>query len=218
MTPARPSLRRALGRRRRGALSLEAMLALPALLVIFSAVAQSMLIAQNRVYLEQAAYAAARSALVHKCPPFDYTALLRSPVAALGALTGSCTDAPRKWEDAARWSLIGAAPSSAFSRGRGACPDLPAARAVVAHSALSDGLAEPFLNRVCYAYEPGNVTVDVAWKTSPMDAVMGAARPPIEATVTYRYPLTTPFRRFLDDGRRADGSYWREGSATVVLR
>jgi len=205
-------------RRREGAVSIEAMLALPALLAIFSALAQTMLMAQNRVYLEQAAYAAARSALVHKCPPFDYADLLQSPIPAINAaLRPRCQDRPRKWEDAARWALVSAAPSSAFAQGRGACPTLPAAREIVTASALGDGLTEAFMNRVCYAFEPGNVAVEVAWR-SDIRTAFGVTTPPIEATVTYRYPLTTPFRRFLDDGRRADGSYWREGSATVVLQ
>jgi hypothetical protein len=209
--------RRALGRRRKGSMSIEAMLAVPTLLVLFSGVTQTMLMAQNRLYLEQAAYAAARSALVHKCPPVNFAEALQSPVSGLqGLLSGSCQDDPRKWEDAARWALIGAAPSSAFAKGRNTCPDLPAARDVLGGGSLDAGLGEAFLNRVCYAYEPGNVTVEVEWETD-ITTTFGITTPPIRATVTYRYPLTTPFRRFLDDGQRDDGSYWREGSATVVL-
>ena len=209
--------RRALGRRRKGAISIEAMLAVPTLLVLFSGVTQTMLMAQNRLYLEQAAYAAARSALVHKCPPVNFSEALQSPVSGLkGLLTGSCEDDPQKWEDAARWALISAAPSSAFAKGRTTCPDLPAAGDVVDSGSLDPGLSEAFLNRVCYAYEPGNVTVEVEWETS-ISTTFGITTPPIRATVTYRYPLTTPFRRFIDDGQHSDGSYWREGTATVVL-
>lgn len=218
MTRLTHHLGRLARRRRSGAVSIEAMLALPALLVIFSGVTQTMLMAQNRVYLEQAAYAAARSALVHKCPPFDFAAALQSPIAAINAAARShCTDEPGKWEDAARWALISAAPSSAFAQGRGACPRLPAAEQIATASALGGGLTEAFMNRVCYAFEPGNVEVEVAWQ-SGVFTTFGVTTPPIEATVTYRYPLTTPFRRFLGDGRHSDGSYWREGSATVVLQ
>lgn len=209
--------KRAMNRRRKGAVSIEAMLAVPTLLVLFSGVTQTMLMAQNRLYLEQAAYAAARSALVHKCPPVNFAEALQSPVSGLqGLFAGTCQDDPRKWEDAARWALIGAAPSSAFAKGRNTCPDLPAARDVVDRGSLDPGLGEAFLNRVCYAYEPGNVTVEVEWETD-ITATFGITTPPIRATVTYRYPLTTPFRRFIDDGQRGDGSYWREGTATVVL-
>jgi hypothetical protein len=127
-----------------------------------------------------------------------------------------CVDAPGKWEDAARWAIISAAPSSAFATSRGSCPNLPAAGDVVDSGSLTPALREAFLNRVCYAYEPGNLTVDVEWETD-LFTTFGVTTPPIRATVTYRYPLTTPFRRFLEDGQRGDGTYWREGTATVVL-
>ena len=217
MTCFRDHFRRLARRRRKGAISIEAMLAVPALLVIFSGLAQTMIMAQNRIYLEQAAYAAARSALVHKCPPFNFAAAVQSPIGGLQSLLSSCTDQPQMWEDAARWSLISAAPASAFAEGRGSCPNLPAAEQIYDQGAPSSNLRDAFMNRVCYAYEPGNVTVEVDWQTD-IFTTFGVTTPPIEATVTYRYPLNTPFRRFLDDGQRGDGTYWREGTATVVLQ
>lgn len=205
---------RALGRRRRGMVSIEAMLALPVLLVVFGAVAQTTLLTQSRLHLEQAAYAAARAALVHKCPPFNLVNMLRSPVAALRG--GDCTDQPQRWEDAARWALVAAAPTSAFAGGRG-CPEIRAGRELIMGTGEVDALGAAVTNALCYAYEPGNVEVTVEWQQSFMNLVTGAERLPIRATVRFRYSLSTPFRRFVADGQRADGTYWRWGEATVVL-
>ena len=198
----------------RASISMEAVLSLPILLVLFSAVNQTLLLAQNRVYLEQAAYVAARSAMVHKCPPFSFGELLQSPIGAIHSTT--CQDESRKWEGAARWALVAAAPSSDFATGRNECPNLPAAERLVQASTLSGDLNDAMLNRICYAYEPENVQVEVEWVTG-LSSIIGVTRPPIRATVTYRYPLTTPFRRFIYDGKRGDGTYWREGTATVTL-
>jgi len=67
--------------RRRGSAGLEAALALPIMLILFGAVSQVMITAQSRVHLEQAAHAAARSAMVHLCPPFDFVDRLNSGLA-----------------------------------------------------------------------------------------------------------------------------------------
>lgn len=202
-------------RRRRGMISIEALLALPVLLVVFGAVAQTTILTQSRLHVEQAAYAAARAALVHKCPPFNLMAMLKSPVAALRA--GDCQDDPQRWEDAARWALVAAAPTSAFAGGRGACPDIRAGRELIMGTGAVDDLDAAVRNALCYAYEPGNVEVTVEWEQSFLTLVTGADRLPVRATVRFRYSLSTPFRRFVADGRRADGTYWRWGEASVVL-
>lgn len=202
-------------RSRRGMISIEALLALPVLLVIFGAVAQVTILTQARLHVEQAAYAAARAALVHKCPPLNVVALLRSPVARIAP--GPCQDDPRKWEDAARWALVAAAPTSAFAGARGACPDIRAGRELIMGSGAVDGLDAAVRNALCYAYEPDNLNVAVEWQQDVLTLVTGADRLPIRATVRFRYSLSTPFRRFLADGKRPDGTYWRWGEASVVL-
>lgn len=204
-----------LTRRRRGMVSIEALLAVPVLLVVFGAVAQTTVLTQSRLHLEQAAYAAARAALVHKCPPFNLVSMLRSPVAALRGT--DCTDDPQRWEDAARWALVAAAPTSAFAQSRGACPEIRAGAELILGTGEVDGLDAAVRNALCYAYEPGNVEVTVEWDQSFLALVTGAERLPVRATVRFRYSLSTPFRRFVADGQRADGSYWRWGEATVVL-
>lgn len=208
-------LRRLATRRRRGAISMEAVLALPVMLILFGAVAQTMLLAQSRLYVEQAAYAAARSALVHKCPPFNLLDALKSPVAALGSF--QCQDEPQKWEDAARWALVAAAPTSAFAQGRGACPQIRAGEQLVMGSGMVNGLDEAVSNSICYAYEPENLEVEVEWVQSGIAQLFGKTAVPMKATVRFKYSLSTPFRRFLSDGQRGDGTYWRWGEATVII-
>lgn len=210
------ALARAVTRRRRGAIGIEAVLAFPALLVLFGGVSQVMITAQARTYVEMAAYAAARSAMVHKCPPFSLTQAFGSAFAAVAAV--QCTDRPQKWQDAARWALVAAASTSGFAPARGACPDIAAGKEVIRGAGQPGGIDEAVANALCYAYEPGNVEVEVEWVQSGLSLLAGADSVPIRARVRYKYPLSTPFRRFVMDGKRGDGTYWRWGEATVVLR
>lgn len=200
--------------RRRGSLSIEAAMVLPLVTIVFGAVAQVMLTSQARVHVEHAAYAAARSALVHKCPPFNVTDLLKSPIA--GASTFTCKDDPQKWEDAARWALVAAGSPSGFANGRG-CPTIPAGEELLAGSGQLAGYDTAAKAAMCYAFEPANVRVEVAWDQSLFSNLTGTQAVPITATVTFRYPLSTPIRRFLDGTKRGDGTYYREETATVTL-
>lgn len=200
-------------KRRRGSVGLEATLSVPALLVLFGGVAQVMVLSQSRMYVEQAAYAAARSALVHKCPPFDPVAAFKSPMAGLAAY--QCQDNPQKWEDAARWALVPAAASSDFSSTRGTCPQITAGHQIL--GGPSGSASEAVKNSLCYAFEPENVEVTVEWMNTGLNQYLPDTATPIRATVRFKYPLSTPFRRFINDGKRGDGTYWRWGEATVEL-
>lgn len=202
-------------KRRRGSITLEAALSVPVLLVLFGAVSQVMILAQSRMYVEQAAYAAARAAMVYKCPPFDPVAAFKSPFAALAGF--QCQDQPQKWEDAARWALVASSSSSEFATSRGACPQITAGRQLLLADGSLSGLSEAVSNSLCYAYEPENVEVQVEWVQSGINQFLPNTTTPIRATVRFKYPLSTPFRRFLFDGKRSDGTYWRWGEATVVL-
>ena len=201
-------------KRRRGSVSLEAVLILPMMLVLFGAVSQVMILAQSRVHVEQAAYAAARSALVHMCPPFNVVAMLKSPIAAIASF--NCQDNPQKWEDAARWALVAAGSPSSAAFGRG-CPDIRAGQQLMAGSNQLDGYDAALAAAMCYAYEPGTVSVSVNWETSLLSQLSGQTVIPVTATVTFQYPLSTPFRRFVDDGQRGDGTYYKTATATVTL-
>ncbi|MEM9477383.1 MAG: TadE/TadG family type IV pilus assembly protein [Pseudomonadota bacterium] len=212
--PAWTYVRRALSRRRRGSVSMEAILAFPAVLILFGAVAQTMILAQHRLYLEQAAYAAARSALVHKCPDLLNPSSYKSAAAAAEAALCPQREDASKWLDAARWALVAASPSSGL--GATGCPRVPAGAALVSGTSLNSSYQTAVENRICYAFTPGNVDVTVDWDRS-LTGLTSDARQPIKATVTFKYPLTTPFRRFLSDDRHPDGLYYRIGTATVVL-
>ncbi len=141
--------------------------------------------------------------------------MLKSPIAALRG--GSCTDDPQAWEDAARWALVAASPASDFALARGACPQIRSGEQLIMGSGQVDGLDTAVRAALCYAYEPENVEVTVEWQQGFLSLVTGAERLPIRATVRFRYSLSTPFRRFVADGQRADGTYWRWGEASVVL-
>lgn len=217
---------RGLERRRRGSAAIEAALALPAMLVLFGAVSQMLITAQSRVHLEQAAYAAARSALVYKCPDFNLVAELKSVFA--GLRPTECTQrrgqlnaaAQARALDAARWALIAAAPTTGSSAGRG-CERVPAAEELLTGNDRIAGRDQAARNALCYVFEPGNVTVDLAWQSGLFPALTGSVDVPISATVTFRFPLSTPFRRFLQDeagvGERGDGTFFMTRSATVTL-
>ncbi len=211
-----------LSHRRRGSVGIEALMAFPAMLVLFGAVSQVMITAQSRVHLEQAAYAAARSALVFKCPDFNVIAELKSAVATLRP--SECTlrrsqlnaEAQRRAEDAARWALVAAAPTTGAAAGRG-CPSVLAAEEILTGSDRIMGRDQAARNAICYVFEPGNVTVELEWDTTLLSQWTGQTDVPIRATVTFLYPLSTPFRRFIRDGERGDGTHYKTGTATVTL-
>lgn len=200
---------------RSGSVSLEFALLLPVVIFIFGILAQYLSLSQSRIYVHQAAYAAARSALVHKCLPTEYISALSNPFSALAGAT--CQDNPQKWQDAARWHLVGAAPTSEFAQARKQCSSLDAAQSLMAATPMPAHLHDAFDARLCYAFEPENVEVTVSWEGSVTGVVQRNTRPSIRATVRFRYPLTTPIGMFLSDGTRGDGTRWKWGEATVVL-
>lgn len=194
-------------------------MAFPVVLVLFGAVSQVLITSQSRVHLEQAAYAAARSALVYKCPPQTLS---------LNTVRTECFQnrarldqiAQRKAEDAARWALVAAASTTGAAQGRG-CTVPQAAVEVMTGGNRISGRDGALRNALCYVHEPLNVRVELEWMTTAGLPISLTARVPIKATVHFRYPLSSPFRRFLIgdgiSGKRGDGTYWRQGSATVVL-
>lgn len=193
--------------RRKGSVAMEAVLLLPLLLLLAGIFGQYMDLSKSRVFAEHAAYAAARSALAHKCPPPASGSLLtgRAPEV-------PCRETPERWIDAARWSLASASPSSDYAAARGLCPDLSSAEFAALAAGLPERLRKAYRNRLCYAFEPGNVEVEVEWR----DAV---GEPwPVEALVRFKTPLVAPIGLFLADGRRADGTRWAWSEARVVVR
>ena len=183
-------------KKRRGSITMEAVLTLPVILALFGAVAQVLVTAQGRMFVEQAAYAAARSALVHMCRPTEPT----------------CTPNPGKWEDAARWALV---PASA-TQGGASCPTITAGQQVLTADNRIAGRDQAAFNALCYAFDPANTQVSVEWVYASRAATTGPDNLPVRATVKFKLPLSTPFRKFVEDGE-TNGVYWRWGEATVVL-
>lgn len=212
LTHIRSKAGSAVKRRRRGSIALEAVLVFPVILITFSAVAQVLLLAQARSFVEQAAYAAGRSALVHKCKDYVSSELLYTAYE-----RQNCSDNPQIWEDAARWALVPASEFGGFALARNECPSIDAGLAAIrAHSGFN-GKAAAIENAICYAFEPGNVTVEADWNSQGLSGSSPFASKPIRATVTFKAPVSTPFRRFVADGKRGDGTRWREITASVVL-
>ena len=209
--------------RRRGSVAIEAALAIPVLLILFGAVAQVLITAQSRVYLEQAAYAAARAALAHRCPRIPVSDPTEAAVAAISG--APCLlerdrherEARRRAEDAARWALVAAAPTTGLARARG-CPGVPmSGEDLLTKPGRVAGREDAARNALCYVYEPGNVTVTLDWGPMPVAQPSSALDYPVRATVEFRFPLSTPFRRFVAEGTRGDKSRWKTGSASVTL-
>lgn len=209
-----------LRKNRRGSVGLEAVMALPVIMVLFGAVAQVLITSQLRVHLEQAAYAAARSALAYKCPPRTLSLnSFRTECFMSGRRSTLDGIAQRKAEDAARWALVAAAPTTGAALARG-CRVPEAGFEVMTGGNRIAGRDNALRNALCYVQEPANVRVELEWVTAGGLPISLTERVPIRATVHFRYPLSTPFRRFLmgnGGGKRGDGTYWRLGSATVVL-
>lgn len=207
-----------LTRRRRGAIGIEAVLIFPAMMIVFGALAQVMILAQTRTYVEMAAYSAARSAMVYRCPPPKVLEALTSPFAQIASL--KCVDDAAKQskiEDAARWALVAASPTSKFAKGRG-CPNIIAGHQLAKASGKLNGLDSALQNAICYAYQADNVTVTANWDTTALTSILGGDSIPMRAKVSYKAQLSTPFRRFIYDTKRADGTYWKLIEAEVVLQ
>ncbi|MEM1267691.1 MAG: hypothetical protein AAGI50_16925 [Pseudomonadota bacterium] len=196
---------------RAGSVALEGALVLPVALLLFAAAAQYHAFASARVFTEQAAYAAAQSALVYLCPePAE-----RSPGAVLGAL--DCDDEAERWRNAARWALVPAAPSSGQG-GFGSDCDASAPGSDALAAAGLPGSYDPALrNRLCYVHGAGTVEVEAVWIDTPTarpgDPVFRAVR----ATVRFQAPITAPIGRLFSDGQHADGLPWAWSTAEVVL-
>jgi len=125
--------------------------------------------------------------------------------------------AQQKAEDAARWALVAAAPTTGAAAGRG-CPDVPReAVEALTGSDMVAGRTQAVENALCYVYEPGNVTVELEWQQGAFSLAGGQTDVPVRATVGFRFPLSTPFRRFVRDGERGDGTYWKYAEASVTL-
>ena len=198
-------------------LSMDVVLVAPIALFIVSLAVQALVLSHQSIILHSAAFAAARSALVHQCPE---NSIMKVASCALKTKPGNM-------KRAAETMLIAAAPSSSFAVERNGCPSSAQHPLSKGLPLLADGAGIPvhlktaIRNKICYILEPGNVSVETKWV--PVGTALALTGiiddpPPVEAEVRYRYALTTPIGGMLAGGTRSDGTKWREGVAKVVLR
>lgn len=204
-----------------GAVALiEFVMLLPVLLLLTGVVVQFLILAQTSLYLHQAAYAAARSARVHKCPPTSLSGALGNPTEGMmRALLENCREHGEPWEVAARVALIPASQSSADSEARqgGRCNFPEALIELSMGSPVRPSLEKAVRAKACYAFEPENVGVEVAWQTDLLGTFTTDGPPPIKAVVEFRLPIATPSGMIFAHGKRPDGTRYRLGKAEVTL-
>ncbi len=200
-----------------------AMLAIP-MTLITSCVIQFALLAQTTIVLEQAAFAAARSALVHKCRPLSLKSASEGLFGAAKAVWGgaSCNDSAgaAQWENAARIALLPVSASNDKSKSRqgGSCGHPDALVKLMLNSAVRSNLEEAVTNKACYAFEDENVRVDVSWRTVVSGVTFGDGVPAMRAEVTFRAPVLSITRMIFSSGSRGgDKSFYREITAEATV-
>ena len=202
-----------------GAAALEfTLVAIPLILISFC-VNQFMLMAHGVIVMKQAAYAAARSALVNACQPISISSASGNLFgAAAGLLWNSCTPKPEEWKTAARIALIPISASNGKSRARqGGCNYPEALIILMQKDAVRSGLKTTLEEKACYAFEPDNVAVSVEWKTQILGVTLTKGPPPITATVQFKLPILAPVRMIFSNGSRGDGTKYWQGEVKVTL-
>jgi len=189
-----------------------ALVILPVILFTLG-ILQTAWLMRETVIVHYAAYAAARSARVHLCPPLPESLAL-SMMRARGE--GDCTDDLGRAEAAARLALVSAAPPWGIPC-LGACEVPEAALSAIARNTGNAARLAALRDQARYAFDADNVRVDVgfvpqfAWL-----AMTPGAEPPVRARVTFRHYVVYAVGRALGV-RRADGYYYRESTAEVSL-
>jgi hypothetical protein len=201
-----------------GAAALEfTLVAIPLILVSFCVI-QFMLMAHGVIVMKQAAYAAARSALVYKCYPPSIKSISANVVSVFNT-KAYCDDNSGKPEDAARIALLPISASNGKSRARqgGNCAYPKALIKIMNANAVRSGLKETLEEKACYAFEPKNVGVKVEWETQILGVVITKGPPPVTATVQFKLPIMAPVRMIFSNGSRDDGTKFWAGEVKVTL-
>lgn len=201
-----------------GAATLEfTLLAVPLIVIVFCIV-QFLMLAHATIVVKGAAHAAARSALVNKCRPFNLSEASDNILgAAVSAFQGKCSDNPEAWETAARIALLPI--SSSYQRDEDRCDYPEALVALLQQDAVRANLTETLENKACYAFEPENVSVEVQWETQAFGVQVTEGPPPITAIVRFRVPLLSPVRRIFGgrEGTIGGAYYWPAEASVTVL-
>lgn len=207
---------------RGAAAAMDFVFILPIGIFFISMIIQVLMLAHQSIVIHHAAFKAARSALVVKCSPPSVQRLGLEEI--IDNLTCDQSERDVIIRRAALIAALPAASSSNTVRDRVTCNAQNVRDLTQGIVAMSLGYGAPqFLqqaleNRVCYVLEPGNLRVTSKWLET---GYVTEGLPPVEVTLIYRHPLTAPIGSWLlasKGGRRGDGSRWREGIATVVLR
>lgn len=216
-------IKRFLKDERGGVSSLEFTLMAPVLIIVVFVIVQFVLLAQQMLVMRQAAYSAARSALVYQCQPVGLESWWDNPLGTAGSmLFQNCTDTAakrKKIENAMRMALITISPSSDKSEERqGTCKYPQAAMQLLLNNPVRGALQKTLHNRACYAFEPDNALLNVAWVT-PLSSGVQLKRgpPPVKVVVRFKLPVLAPSAAIFANGKRKDGSYYRAGQVEVTL-
>lgn len=192
------------------------MVSIPAI-ILSMCVVQYMLFANASIVMQSAAHAAARSAMVHSCPPENILRVLDNVAS---VFVDTCTPNDAEILNAARIALIPISPSSLKSKQRqdGEC-GFPEALSKIMLGSMrdSDNMKKALENKACYAFEPNNVRVTTEWDDLIGGYTLGKKMPPVTAKVTYRLPVLSPVRMIFSNGSRDDGTRYREHTVKVVF-
>ena len=198
--------------------SVEFALISPAIILISFCLIQFMLLAQAKIVIKSAAYAAARSALVHYCQPIGIQSLSTDLVGTLTqSLWNNCSDNTEMPETAAKLALIPISSSNDKSRNRYSCNVPTALTEIMTHEYTRAGLTESLENKACYAFEPSNSTVTIEWQEQLGVINLTKGPPPITAWVSFKVPVLAPVRMIFGKGSRGDGTRYLELSSKVSL-
>lgn len=207
-------------RNERGGLpSLEFALISPIMIIFVFCVIQFMLMAHAQIVMRQAAYAAARSALVNDCPPISFESSMGNLFGAASSLLwNKCTPDKEKWETAARIALMPISASDTKSEARqSGCKYPKALTQILSGDPVRKELDPTLHNKACYAFEPDNVRVEIEWQTLINGVQVKAGPPPVKATVKFKFPILAPTRMIFSNGSRGDGTKYWQGQAEVTL-
>lgn len=195
---------------RSGSVALETVLLLPILLMMLGATSQFMLFAKHRAMAEHAAFAAARSVLAQSCAQAT-----SGPRAIFGGSTSECDVDEDVARRAAAWALLPAGPASGRGGFGSDCPAAAHALTLMRAADMQGNLTDALRNKACYVYSPTVLTLDVSRDTPPRRAAQ-ADIVTVSVTINFKFPINAPIGLFMSDGRHADGTPWRWGSATMV--
>ena len=190
-----------------------ALISIPAILLAMCVV-QYMLFAQSVIVMRSAAHAAARSALVHYCPPTKLSGALGNVAQ---YLMNSCTPDHTEVLNATRIALIPISPSSTKSKSRQGSCSFPDALPAIMEGSMrnSSNMKQAFENKACYAFEPNNVKVEITWEGLLGGISLDKKMPPLTAKITFRLPVLAPVRMIFSNGSRSDGTRYYEKSMEI---